>query len=73
MLLDRQVKSTGLKPGPLSGESRKRDLDSAMRDPRALAEWKSEDPEGYEAAVSDRFFADAQRKAKERVAKLKGK
>lgn len=67
MLIDRQVKTTGLKPGPMNGGEAKRSLESAMKDPKAMADWQRDDPKGYEQAIADRFFKDTQRKAQERL------
>lgn len=69
MLIDRQVKSSGLKPGPIKG-SESRSLESAMSDPRKLKEWEQSDPEGYQRAIANRFFSnpvEAARKALKKV------
>jgi hypothetical protein len=63
MLLDQQVRNTGLKPGPLHGDKPPRDLDSVIKSAKAMAEWADQDPDGYRQAIQDKYFTGIKEKS----------
>jgi hypothetical protein len=69
-IIDKQVKNSGLKPGPLKGKENNRSLDGMSVD--ELNKWQKDDPNSYAAAISNKYFKNPKKLAEEILAK-KGK